>query len=131
MQAHFDLGMSYAHAGRHADAIAEFERYLEGPRRRHVMVAVLGHTYALAGQVDRARSILAELRAVHTSEGSTVAGRAYIHVGLGELDEAVDLFEQAYEMHEGLLVFLKVEPMVDPLRSHPRFTAPLSRLGLA
>lgn len=53
------------------------------------------------------------------------------HVGLGELDEAVSLLERAYELHEGLLVFLKVEPMLDPLRSHPRFTALLSRLGLA
>ncbi len=131
VQAHFDLGLSYAQAGRHNDAIVEFERHLEGPRRRHVTVAVLGHTCALSGQVDRARSILAELRALHTAEGSTVAGRAYIHVGLGELDEAVDLLERAYEMHDGLLVFLKVEPMVDPLRSHPRFKVLLSHLGLA
>ena len=69
-------------------------------------------------------------RALRTVESSTVAGRAYIHVGLGELDEAVDLFEQAYAMHEGLLVFLKVEPMVDPLRSLPRFKALVTRLGL-
>lgn len=97
MQAHFDLGMSYAHAGRHADAIAEFERYLEGPRRRHVMVAVLGHTYALAGQVDRARSILAELRAQHTSEGSTVAGRAYIHVGAKAMATRGEIVDPASE----------------------------------
>ena len=131
VQAHFDLGLSYAQVGRYADAIAEFEPHLEGPRRRHVMTAVLGNTYALAGQADRARAILAELRALHDTDTSTVAGSAYVHVGLGELDAAVDLLERGYAMHEGLLVFLKVEPMVDPLRSHPRFKALLSRLGLS
>lgn len=131
VQAHFDLGMAYAHSGRLDDAIAEFERHLEGPRRRSVMVAVLGHAYALADKVDRARAILGELLALQTPEHSTAAERAYVHAGLGEIDEALDLFERAYETREGLLVFLKVEPMVDPLRSHQRFKALLSRLRLA
>ena len=130
VQAHFDLGMSYVQAGKYAAAIAAFERHLEGPRRRPVMVAVLGHAYAMDRQEGRARSILAELTALGDADGAN-AGRAYIHAGLRELDESVALLERAYELHEGLLVFLKVEPMIDPLRSHPRFLALMSRMGLA
>ena len=54
----------------------------------------------------------------------------YVLVGLGELDEAVACFERAAEERAGLIVFLKVEPMVDPFRRHARFVRLLQRLRL-
>ena len=48
---------------------------------------------------------------------------ALIHVGLGEMDEAV-------EARDRLLVFLRESPKFDELQPDPRFDDLLSRIGL-
>jgi hypothetical protein len=50
--------------------------------------------------------------------------------GLGLVDDAVTAFERAYNARSGIVAWLKVEPMVDSLRAHPRFQALLERMGL-
>jgi hypothetical protein len=42
---------------------------------------------------------------------------------LGDVTGALDSLDQAYAAREGVLVFLKTDPALDPLRSHPRFNA--------
>jgi hypothetical protein len=42
-------------------------------------------------------------------------------MGLGEHDGALDLIEQAYRNRDWQVRMLPVEPILDPLRSHPRF----------
>ena len=47
---------------------------------------------------------------------------ALVHLGLGENEKAIDDLERAY--HERVdpgIVGIKVEPLLDPLRGHPRF----------
>jgi hypothetical protein len=55
---------------------------------------------------------------------------ALIYTGLGEKDQAFQWLEKAYQERSDLLVYLKVEPMFDRLRSDPRFTNLLHRMGL-
>jgi len=57
-------------------------------------------------------------------------GRAMIHASLGEVDQAFRLLDQAYADREGAMVYLKVEPALDPLRADPRFDELLRRMGL-
>jgi hypothetical protein len=92
---------------------------------------VLGNICAIAGEPDRAREILRELRERYTHGRATTADVGWVLAGLGDVDEAVACFERAAEDRDGLIVYLKVEPMVDPLRGHPRFIALLQRLHLA
>jgi tetratricopeptide (TPR) repeat protein len=129
-QAHFDLGMSYAELGRWSESVAEIEPFLQAGDRRTVMLAVFGNICARSGQEARARTILAELRERSATGATTVMALGYVLVGLGELDDAVTCFERAAEERAGLIVFLKVEPMVDPLRGHARFVRLLQRLRL-
>lgn len=130
-QAHFDLGMSFTQLGRFVDAKAEIEPLLEATERRSVMLAVLGNICATAGERDRAREILNELRQRHAHGRATTADLGWVLASLGRTDEAVDCFERAAEERDGLIVYLKVDPMVDPLRGHPRFVALMQRLNLA
>ncbi len=46
-----------------------------------------------------------------------------IYLGLGKNDLAIDWLEKAYGDRSNGLVFLKVEPALDPLRTNPRFVA--------
>jgi hypothetical protein len=48
---------------------------------------------------------------------------ATYYVLLGDLDRAMTELEHAYAQRSGVIAFLKTDPMVDPLRSHPRFEA--------
>ncbi|MDO8795449.1 MAG: protein kinase [Vicinamibacterales bacterium] len=130
-QAHFDLGMAYGQAERFDEAIAELEPQLQGPDRRSVMLAVMGHTLARAGRTERARAMLDELRERCKLGRATNADLAYVLTGLGDLDEACHCLERACDAREGLLVYLKVEPMFDPLRAQLRFQALLRRVNLA
>lgn len=52
-----------------------------------------------------------------------------IYVGLGEKDEAFAWFEKAYEERASWLVWFKTDPMLDALRSDPRYRDLLRRIG--
>ena len=48
---------------------------------------------------------------------------AIVHLGLGEHDRAMDLIEEAYRARDWQVRMLPVEPLLDGLRSHPRYRA--------
>jgi hypothetical protein len=55
---------------------------------------------------------------------------AQAHLGLGDLDRAWDCLEKSYEERSALLVFVKMDPLVDDLRSRPQFEALLRKMNL-
>ncbi len=56
---------------------------------------------------------------------------AEIYAGLGDADRAFDMLDQAYRLRDNELIFLKIDPMADTLRSDPRFDLLLRRMHLA
>ena len=57
-------------------------------------------------------------------------GIAARYAQAGEIDLAFEQLERAYRSHTRDLVYLNVEPQLDPLRSDPRFAAIVRRVGL-
>ena len=55
---------------------------------------------------------------------------ALIYTGLGEKDRAFEWLGRAYEERSSWLNHLKVEPGFDSVRSDPRFTELLKKVGL-
>jgi hypothetical protein len=47
---------------------------------------------------------------------------ALVHIGLGDHDAAFASLDRACEERAGYLVYLNVDPAVDPIRNDPRFT---------
>jgi tetratricopeptide (TPR) repeat protein len=129
-QAHFDLSMSYTEAGRYEDAVAELAPYLEGHERRSVLLAVLACTKARSADVTGAREVLTELRERYAQGRATSVDLGYVLAALGDNDEAIGMLVTGVRARVGLVVFFKVEPMLDPLRSDARFTALLQSIGL-
>jgi hypothetical protein len=55
---------------------------------------------------------------------------ALVYVGLGDKDRAFEWLERAYAERSPTLVYLKVEPQLDRLRSDPRFATLMTKMGL-
>ena len=55
---------------------------------------------------------------------------AEISASMNDREAAFHWLDKAYESRTGWMPFIKVDPSLDPLRSDPRFTALLDRMGL-
>ena len=55
---------------------------------------------------------------------------ARVHTALGEKDQVFDCFNKAVEEREGWLIWVKLEPSFDSLRSDARYAELLRRMGL-
>jgi TolB-like protein/Tfp pilus assembly protein PilF len=55
---------------------------------------------------------------------------AFGYIGLGDYERSLDWLERALEARSPTLTLLKVEPLFDPLRGHPRFMGLLEQVGL-
>ncbi len=124
------LGRVYVQMGLYAEAIAAFEHALQLSRQQEVLSA-LAHAYALAGRTVEARIILDDM--TNGKIGWYVASPmvARIHLGLGEFETALDWLRKGLEERSYWMVFLKVDPVYDPIRSQPRFVELLNLIGLA
>jgi len=103
----------------------EEEAKLPGGRR--LFSALLGYLYAVAGRKAEAHALLEELKARLGSEFEI----ALIHIGLGDIDQAFEWLEKAYNKRDQYLLYLRVDPNMDTLRSDPRFANLLRRVGLS
>jgi hypothetical protein len=55
---------------------------------------------------------------------------ALICIALGKPDQALEWLAKAYQVRCSDMVYAKTEPLLDPLRSDPRFTALLNQMAL-
>ncbi|MEX2156990.1 MAG: protein kinase [Gemmatimonadales bacterium] len=90
----------------------------------------LGWVLALAGRRPETEALLRELELTAQSSYVSPVPFAILHIGLGSLDRALDWAERAYDERRGWLAYFKVNPMLDPLRGHPRFAALVQRMRL-
>ena len=125
------LGRAYAHTGRFSEAVAELHtaQQLEGSGNTEIESA-LGRTLADAGNRAEATKVLEHLRQRRREEFISAPFMANLYIGLGEVDEAFAELAQAETEHSAYVGFWKVDPDLDPLRSDPRFTELLKKVGL-
>ncbi|HJR06402.1 MAG TPA: tetratricopeptide repeat protein [Pyrinomonadaceae bacterium] len=127
--AHWNLGVAYAQQNKLDEAIEAFRQAHTHSGGGVTFKAHLGYALALAGERDAAEQIIKELRALPQERYVSSYYFAMIHLGLGETDQAFACLERAYAERSGFLAFIKVEPMLDPLRSDPRFADLERRVG--
>ncbi len=128
--AYWALGRAYLEKGMYAEAIAAFQKAITLSGDSPDESASLGCAYALSGRKAEARKIIGDLREQSKKRYIAPSVIAAIYAALGEKDEGFVWLDKAYEEHDFILVLLKVEPMFEKLRSDPRFTVLLKRVGL-
>jgi TolB-like protein/Tfp pilus assembly protein PilF len=129
--AHQTLGWFYLHTGKQAEAVREFETALELSGTGDTDLQLdLGFAYAISGNRDEARRILASLEKLH-EQGVVPSGSVAILLGvLGEPDEAFTWLEKAYRERDPQLTYLRAGRRFEPLRKDPRFEQLIRRVGL-
>jgi hypothetical protein len=53
-----------------------------------------------------------------------------VYIGLGDKEQAFVWLEKAFQERSNYVAFLKVFPLLDPIRSDPRFNDLVRRIGL-
>ncbi len=90
----------------------------------------LGLGLAQSGATDEARALLHRLQAIDTGAYVPRASLAWIHLGLGEVDDAFVWMDRAIEARDHMMTPIKTYPFLDPLRDDPRFSALLRKMNL-
>jgi len=90
----------------------------------------MAEAYARLGKRDEVFKILGEIRAASAKQYLAPNDVALIYMALGLQDDAFSCLEKAFEQRDASLVWSKVAPECDPLRSDPRFKNLLRRMNL-
>ncbi|HEX7999681.1 MAG TPA: protein kinase [Pyrinomonadaceae bacterium] len=122
------FAFGYAQKGRYDEAIASARRTVALSAGNPMGLWTLGYVLALAGRESEAREILREMEELQHKRYVSPYYIAMIHAGLGQQDEAFNWLEKAYEDRDWWLLWLRVEPFLDELRSDPRFQNLLRRV---
>lgn len=124
------LGNVYERLGKFDEAIETTHRALEFMEGSIMPFWVLGYTLAASGRHAEARAVIAQLDELSQKRYVSPYYYALIYTGLGDSDKAFEWFDKAYENRDEWLIWLGTEPKLDELRSDPRFSGLLRRVGL-
>ncbi len=124
---HQQLGQAYAAKRMYDPAVAAFEqaRLLSG--NAAFAAARLGHALAAQGKKKEAQTFVDQLQ----RSGAQPHYLAWVYIGLGDRERAFEWLQKAYQYRSGDLIYLKTDPIYDPLRSDARFIDLLRGVGLA
>jgi TolB-like protein/DNA-binding winged helix-turn-helix (wHTH) protein len=124
-------GLAWAYLGKkmYPKAIAAMEKHAKREGRDPFVLSMLAEFYGFGGRRRAALQLIAELK--------TIARHQYVppglfygpYLGLGDNNQALTWLERGFEEREQALVWAKVWPGQDRLRSEPRFQAVLNRLN--
>jgi TolB-like protein/Tfp pilus assembly protein PilF len=120
-RAHYYLGQVLQLKGRLADAISEYQKAFDLNSDPYSL-GLLGQAYARNGQTDEAQKVLARLNEITKSRYVAPYAFAFVYLGLGEKERAIDQLEHAYQNGDTNYLFLiKIDPLLDDLRGNSRF----------
>ena len=128
--AHYNLGMAYGQLGRHNQAVAAFQAARNLDPTNWPTLALLCHGYASSGDRRQAEQLLPELTE-HAMQGRLdPAWIGLIYAALGDKERSFVWLDKAYRVNSDNLLFLKVDPKFDSLRSDPRYSDLVKQLKL-
>jgi TolB-like protein/Tfp pilus assembly protein PilF len=123
-------GRVYAQMGRYEEAISSDEQSSELAGQSGELSTWLAYIYSLSGKRAEAQKRLSNIMEYSKQNFVPPINIARVYVGLGEKEEAFFWLEKGYSQNDAKLGNLKKDPTFDPLRSDPRYTELLRKIGL-
>ena len=96
-------------------------------------MAELGYVQARTNNVAEAEALLREVREATHQSDMYYGYAAFVYVGLGQYDRALDCLERSCEVRDAVLLFFPLIPLAGfaELRREPRYRALLTKAGLS
>jgi tetratricopeptide (TPR) repeat protein len=117
----FALGHVYEQKEMFAESMAAFQKAVSLSPGDLEAIAGLGHAYAVAGRREDALKIVARLKQPSQHMNIPSWGIATIYISLDNKDEAFVWLEKVFVDRLAQLIYIQTDPVLDPLRSDPRF----------
>ena len=124
------LGHTYKEKGMYPQAIATFQDSVRLSKDDQVL-GYLGNALAVADRKEDALRVLGDLQRIAKERRVSPYSFALVYVGLGDKDRAFEWLERAYAERSPKLIYLKVEPQLDGIRTDPRFGVLMTKMGLS
>ena len=127
---HFILARAYSRMGMNAEAIAELKSKGAAAGEVPLVDAALGLAYGALGKKGLTEKIVEAFKAGSRKRYVPATYFGMLYAGMGDKEQALAWMEKAYEERADGLTWINVDPMLDPLRKHPRFQELVKRMGL-
>jgi tetratricopeptide (TPR) repeat protein len=127
---HVYLAMAYAGRGEFDKALAAAKRSVELDPEDLFTTGTLGYVYGKAGKTHEARQVLERLRETTRHRRVSAYHFAFVQLGLGNRELALDHLWKAYEERFYFLPAINVMPEFASLRTEPRFRELLRLMGV-
>jgi len=127
---HFLFGLTLVHDGKNAEAVKELEQAVQSSPESSVYRSMLAYVYGQTGRIEEARKILADVIQEAESDRASWMDVAGIYVALGEQDHAFAALELAFQRRDSRMTMLLNHEALIPLRSDPRLSDLVRRVGL-
>ena len=128
--AYESIGEILAFKGRYQESIAELQKGLELSGGDPLAKAYLAFALGKSGKRAEAQKLLDEIKHDALTRYVPSYAIAMTYIGLGQKDEALSAVLKNADAHDTAAAFAAVDPMLDDLRSDPRFPELLKRVGL-
>ena len=127
--AHMVLCQTHNYKGQYAEAIAECER-ARGLDDDPTVLGLLAHAYARSGKREEAMKLVGQMHELARQRYVPMYSFGVAYAGLGDKDQAFQWLERSLQDRAWEINYLNVDSNMDSLRSDPRFTDLVRRLGL-
>ncbi len=126
---HFIAGRAHMRLNNYARAIKHLKAAI-GAGEMPLMEAALGLAYAVSGKKGLTQKLAEQFKDAAKKRYIPPTYFGMLFAGLGDRDKALEWLEKAYQERADGLTWLAVEPMMDDIRSDPRFQELVRKIGL-
>ena len=127
--AHLALASSLMQKSMFDDAIKALRKGAGG-WQGDLQESLLGYAYARTGNKPLALDLIDELKQAAKWRPVSPTCIAEVYAGLRDYDRTIEWLEKGYQQHSPAMIYIKVNPLFDGLRSDPRFVSLLKRVRL-